>query len=255
MSKVTVSSLKQKKSENRKITCLTAYDATTASLIDSAGIDIVLVGDSLGSAVLGYENTLPVTFGDMLHHLKAVRRGVKNALLVCDMPLSSFSSRDSAVNDALNLVSSGAEAVKIEGMEHLDVIKDLVKRGVRVMGHLGFTPQSDDHPSLKGKDPDGSLRLIDNALSLCEAGAFSIVLELVEKNTAQKLSKSVPVPTIGIGSGPYCDGQVLVVNDVIGLTLGRVPKLAKQYADVKSVIFSAVNKYKEEVENLDYPQA
>ncbi len=253
MSKVTLSSLKEKKAGNKKITCLTAYDAPVASLIDSAGIDIILVGDSVGNVVLGYENTMPVTLADMIHHLKAARRAVNNALLVCDMPLSSFSSGETAVKDALSLFNSGADAVKIEGVGHLDVIKALSEKNVPVMGHLGFTPQSDASPSLKGKDDAALGQLLENAGLLVKAGVFSIVLELVERNAAQTLTQSVPVPTIGIGSGPYCDGQVLVINDVIGLTLGKVPKFARQYADVKSTILSAVKEYKEEVENLQYP--
>ncbi|MFA5104757.1 MAG: 3-methyl-2-oxobutanoate hydroxymethyltransferase [Candidatus Margulisiibacteriota bacterium] len=253
MSKITPDFLKQKKFEHKIITCLTAYDAPIASLIDAAGIDIVLVGDSVGNAVLGYENTLPVTLADMTHHLKAVRRAVKTSLLVCDMPLSSFSSEEAAINDAISLFKAGAEAVKIEGVSHLRAIKELSNKGIPVMGHLGFTPQSDGSPSVKGKTGEGFAELIRCAALLENAGVFAIVLELVERTAAQKLTGSVSVPTIGIGSGPHCDGQVLVINDVVGLTLGKVPKFAKQYADIKEVISSAVKKYKEEVENLKYP--
>lgn len=253
MSKTTPDSLKQKKLEHRKITCLTAYDAPVASLLDAAGIDIVLVGDSVGNAVLGYENTLPVTMSDITHHLKAVRRAVKNALLVCDMPLSSFASEEIAVKDAVSLFGSGAEAVKIEGISHLGVIKELVRRGIPVMGHLGFTPQSESIPSVKGKTGEGLSELMSRAAILEDAGVFSVVLELVDRAAAAELTRSVSVPTIGIGSGPNCDGQVLVINDVIGLTLGRVPKFAKQYADIKDVISAAVKRYKEEVENSSYP--
>lgn len=253
MPKVTIASLKEKKTGNRKITCLTAYDAPIASLVDAAGIDIVLVGDSVGNAVLGYENTLPVTLADITHHLKAVRRAVKNALLVCDMPLSSFSSEETAVRDAITLCEAGAEAVKIEGVSHLGVIKQLSGKGIAVMGHLGFTPQSDRSPSVKGKTGEDSAELMTNAALLENTGVFSIVLELVERAAAEKLTRSVSVPTIGIGSGPDCDGQVLVINDVIGLTLGKVPKFAKKYADIKDIISAAVKRYKEEVENRSYP--
>jgi 3-methyl-2-oxobutanoate hydroxymethyltransferase len=252
MPKVTLPSLLKKKSDGRKITCLTAYDAPVASLIDASGIDIVLVGDSVGNAVLGYNNTLSVTLPDMLHHLKAVRRAVKDALVVCDMPLSSF-EEGTAFEDASALFSAGAEAVKIEGTDHISLIEDLVKKGMPVMGHLGFTPQTDSAPSVKGRSEDSAAELVKNAALLEKAGVFAVVLELVERSAAESLTSSSRVPTIGIGSGPHCDGQVLVINDVIGMTLGKVPRFAKQYADVKSVISSAVRDFRRDVEELKYP--
>ncbi len=254
MSRVTIRSLQAKKSDGKKITCLTAYDATVASLVDAAGVDIVLVGDSVGNAVLGYDNTLPVTLEDMLHHLGAVRRGVKNSLLVCDMPLKSFVSEDTAFNDASALVEAGAEAVKIEGVLHCDIIKGLVARGIPVMGHIGYTPQSDPAPCVKGKTGSAAEMLLSDAQALEKTGIFSLVLELVERSAADRVSRCLSVPTIGIGSGPHCDGQVLVINDVIGLTLGKVPRFARQYADVKEVISSAVRRYIEDVEGVRYPE-
>jgi len=237
-----------------KITCLTAYDAPTAKLLDEAGIDIILVGDSVGNVLLGYENTLPVTVEDMLHHIKAVKRGTKNALITGDMPLSAFSQgQDAAYRNALKFLDAGADAVKIEGTEHIGLIKKLTSSGVRVMGHIGFTPQLEGKPSVHGKTVEDAEKILHSAVELEAAGVFAIVLELVEKNTAKAVSASVSVPTIGIGSGPYCGGQVVVTQDMVGLYQGKVPGFVKQYADLGSQFKKAVKDYISEVKSGKFP--
>ncbi len=243
-----------KKQSGGKMTVLTAYDFPTASILDSAGVDIVLVGDSVGNVILGYQNTAPVTIQDMLHHTKAVRRGVKNSFLVADLPFASFSDRAVSLSDALSLLNeAGADAVKIEGIEHIGLIKELVSKGFNVMGHIGYTPQTDDHASMKGKDEQGIQRLLDSAKQLEDAGVFAIVLELVERNAAKKVTDSLKVPTIGIGSGPFCDGQVLVTHDLVGLTQGKVPKFVKQYASLGNEYEKAVKEYIAEVKSGAFP--
>jgi 3-methyl-2-oxobutanoate hydroxymethyltransferase len=231
-----------------KISSLTAYDYQIASMLDRSGIDIVLVGDSLGNVVLGYENTLPVTMEDMIHHTKAVARGVKNALLVADMPFKSFQgSVDKTVENACALVQAGAQAVKLEGgIEICDRISRLVRLGIPVMGHVGLTPQSINQLgiySIQGKDDKTAKRLLDDARSVEEAGAFSIVLECIEPKLTGEITKSIKIPTIGIGSGSDCDGQILVINDLIGLSVTPVPKFVKPLLNLKGMIEETVVKY------------
>lgn len=254
MSKLSIDFLKQKKFLFQKITCLTAYDTPIASLIDSVGIDIILVGDSVGNVVLGHESTRKVTIDDMRHHLAAVKNGVKNSLIVCDLPLSSLSSEANAFLDAVSLFETGADAVKIEGIEYDTLIKKLVDNNFSVMGHIGFTPQTQEVPCIRGKEENEFNLLLESAKKLEDLGVFSIVLELVDRQAAKVITNSLEIPTIGIGSGPYCDGQVLVIHDLIGLTIGKIPKFVKQYANVKEVILNAIKEFKTDVETGKFPQ-
>ncbi len=244
---------------NRKITCLTAYDYPTARLLDDAGVDIVLVGDSLGMVVLGYENTLPVTVDEMVHHVRAVRRGARRALVVADMPYGSFHvSLDESVANAVRFVKEGgAEAVKIEGGEkRMGLVMRLVEAEIPVMGHVGLTPQS-VHAlggfKVQGKTFEAAQQLIRDARAVEAAGAFSIVLESVPRELAVQLTEQLRIPTIGIGAGPECDGQVLVFHDLVGLTFGGVPKFARQYANVAETISRAVSEYCEDVRSGRFP--
>ncbi|MBU0686498.1 MAG: 3-methyl-2-oxobutanoate hydroxymethyltransferase [Candidatus Margulisbacteria bacterium] len=246
--KISVSSLKQFKQNHKKITALTAYDFPTAKILDEAGLDIILVGDSLGNVILGYENTLPVTMADMLHHLKAVRRAVKKSLLVVDLPL--LGTRDqrpgTRVKNILKLIDAGAEAVKIEGLEHLDLIKECIKAGIPVMGHIGFTPQDIEKlggAKMQGKTKEAAEKLIKDAKQLEAAGVFAIVIELVPEDVATQITAAVEIPTIGIGAGRHTDGQVLVLHDILGLTQGKTPKFVKQYANLGDLTKQAVQSY------------
>jgi len=242
-----------------KITSVTAYDYPTARLVDEAGIDIVLVGDSLAMAVLGYENTLPVTMDEMLHHTRAVRRGVKRALLVADMPFGTFQNGAAeAVRNATRFVKeAGAEAVKIEGGERrMDLVARLVEAEIPVMGHIGLTPQSLHALGgfrVQGKTAEAAEALLRDAQALAAAGAFSIVIEAVPREIAARITDGVPVPTIGIGAGPDCDGQVLVLSDLLGLTNGHTPKFARKYADLAETIRGAVERYADDVRKGAFP--
>jgi 3-methyl-2-oxobutanoate hydroxymethyltransferase len=243
----------------RKITSLTAYDYPTARLVDEAGVDIVLVGDSLAMAVLGYENTLPITLDEMLHHTRAVRRGVRRALLVADMPFGTFQNGAAdAVRNATRFVKeAGAEAVKIEGGERrMEVVARLVEAEIPVMGHIGLTPQSLHSLGgfrVQGKTAESAEALVRDAQALAAAGAFSIVLESMPRELGARITQSVPVPTIGIGAGPDCDGQVLVLSDLLGLTEGHVPKFARRYADLRHTIHQAIGHYVEDVQKGAFP--
>ncbi len=250
-------SLAKKRSLRQKITSLTAYDYPTAKLLDESGVDIVLVGDSLGNVVLGYKDPLPVTIADIVHHTKAVRAGITNALLVSDIPLSAFSeSSEKALFSIKMIIESGADAVKIEGVEHIGIIKDLLKCGISVMGHIGYTPQTSDAiggATIKGKTEESCSVLMAQAHELEGAGVFAIVLELVDRDASALITSLSKVPTIGIGSGPFCDGQVLVLHDIIGLYQGKTPKFVKQYCDVSAQIKAAVSQYCDEVRGSLYP--
>jgi 3-methyl-2-oxobutanoate hydroxymethyltransferase len=243
----------------RKIVCLTAYDYPTARLVDEAGVDIVLVGDSLGMVVLGYENTLPLTMEEMLHHTRAVRRGVRKALLVADMPYGSFhGDRNEAVRNAVRFVKeAGAEAVKIEGGERrMELIAQMVEAEIPVMGHIGLTPQS-LHAfggfRVQGKTVEAADQLLRDARAVEAAGAFSVVLESIPRELAARITSELRIPTIGIGAGPECDGQVLVLHDMIGLSLGHTPKFARRYANVGEAISHAVTAYAEDVREGRFP--
>ena len=244
---------------NPKITCLTAYDYPTARLLDETGMDILLVGDSLGMVVLGEENTLAVTLDEVLLHLKAVRRATHRALVVADMPFGSFHvSMEESVRNAIRLVKEGgAEAVKVEGGERrLELISRLVEAEIPVMGHIGLTPQSIHAMGgfqVQGKTADSSAQLERDARAVEAAGAFAVVLESVPRDLAARITKSLRIPTIGIGAGPDCDGQILVFHDLVGFTSGRTPKFARRYADVSSVISKAVAEYCNDVRNGNFP--
>ncbi len=221
-----------------KITCLTAYDYPTARLLDEAGVDILLVGDSLGMAVLGYDSTLPVTLDEMVHHTRAVRRATRHALLVADMPYGSFHiSLDESVRNAVRLVKEGgAEAVKVEGGERrIELIARLVEAEIPVMGHVGLTPQSVNALGgfhVQGKTADAARQVERDARAVEAAGAFSVVLESMPREVAARITEKLRIPTIGIGAGPDCDGQVLVFHDLVGLSTGHRPKFVRQYANL-----------------------
>jgi 3-methyl-2-oxobutanoate hydroxymethyltransferase len=243
----------------QKITCLTAYDYPTARLLDESGVDILLVGDSLGMVVLGYDSTLPVTLEEMLHHTRAVRRGTKRALLVADMPYGSFHvSTEESIRNAVRLVKEGgAEAVKIEGGERrLELIARLVEAEIPVMGHVGLTPQSVNALGgfrVQGKTPDAAQQLERDARAVEAAGAFSIVLESVPRELGALITQKLHIPTIGIGAGPDCDGQVLVFHDFAGLTLGHTPKFARKYANLAAEISRAAAEFCDDVRSGRFP--
>ncbi len=243
----------------RRITCLTAYDYPTARLLDEAGVDILLVGDSLGMVVLGYDNTLPVTMEEMLHHTRAVRRGVRRALLVADMPYGSYHAEAAeSLRNAVRFVKeAGAEAVKVEGGERrLELIARLVEAEIPVMGHVGLTPQSLHAMGgfkVQGKSVEAAEQLLRDARAVEAAGAFSIVLESVPRELAARITEQLRIPTIGIGAGPECNGQVLVFHDLVGLTAGSVPKFARRYADLAAEIARAASEYCEDVRSGRFP--
>ena len=263
--KVTVPELLQRKSlaadspNKKKITCLTAYDYPTARLVDEAGVDVVLVGDSVAMVVLGYESTLPLTMDEALHHTKAVRRGVQRALVVADMPFGTYQGDiNEALKNAVRFVKeAGAEAVKVEGGERrLEVIARLTESEIPVMGHVGLTPQSVNAMGgyrVQGKTERAAEQLLRDARAVEAAGAFSIVLEGIPRELATEITKSVRIPTIGIGAGPDCDGQILVLHDLLGLTFQEPPKFARRYANVGEVISQAVREYCSDVQGGSFP--
>lgn len=242
---------------DRKISMVTAYDALTAALVDAAGIPCVLVGDSLANTALGYQDTLPVTMDQMLHHTAAVVRGTREAQVIADMPFMSYqvSVEQALENAGRFLKEAGADAVKIEGgLKRAETIEALVQNGIPVLGHVGLLPQSVKAAGLKvqGRDPESVRRLMDDAMAVEQAGAYAIVLECVMPDVAAKISASLSIPTIGIGSGAGCDGQVLVFNDLVGLT-ENPPKFVKQFAAVGAEIRSALSEFRTEVESGAYP--
>ena len=257
--KVSAPSLKASKQRGERLVCLTAYDFPTARIVDEAGIDIILVGDSLGNVVLGYGNTVPVTLDEILIHLKAVRRAVQRALLVADMPYGSFhTGPDDAVRNALRLVKEGgAEAVKLEGgHKRVPLVKRLVDEEIAVMGHIGLTPQSINKLGayrVQGKTAAAARQLIDDARALEDAGAFAIVLEVVPREIAKIITESVSIPTIGIGAGANCDIQVLVLHDMLGLSFGKLARFVRPYANLHEVITDAISRYAEDVRSGTYP--
>jgi 3-methyl-2-oxobutanoate hydroxymethyltransferase len=243
---------------SKKITVITAYDYTTAQLCDKAGIDILLVGDSGGMVMLGYGNTIPVTMEQMCFFTEAVRRGRQNAMVVADMPFMSYqASKSQAIENAGRLVKAGADAVKLEGgLEIKETVRAIVEIGIPVMGHIGFQPQTttlQEGYRVQAKTKDSALKLIENAKSLEQAGAFSIALEMVTREVSKILTESIKIPTIGIGSGPGCDGQVLVVHDVLGLYEKIKPKFAKRYRELAEEIIRAVESYKNDVTSGKFP--
>lgn len=257
--KVSTAKLLKMKQAGEKVLVLTAYDYSTAQIAEKAGIDVMLVGDSLGMVVLGYENTLPVTMEDMIHHTKAVVRGVRRAMVVADLPFMSYQiSPEQALTNAGRLLKeAGAHAVKLEGgRPMLETIRRIVDAGIPVMGHLGLLPQSLRKIGgyrVQGRTESDAERLMNDAAALEDAGVFSIVLELVTADLAKQVSESISVPTIGIGSGPGCDGQVQIADDILGLYGDRQPKHAKKYANLSVTIEEAVRSYVEEVRRGDFP--
>jgi len=257
--KVSAPSLRSSKQRGERLVCLTAYDYPTARIVDEAGIDVILVGDSLGNVVLGYGNTVPVTLEEILIHLKAVRRAVQRALLVADMPYGSFhTGDDDAVRNALRLVKEGgAEAIKLEGgHKRVHLVKRLVDEEVSVMGHIGLTPQSINQLGayrVQGKTPKAAQQLIDDAKALEDAGAFAVVLEVVPRVIAKMITESISIPTIGIGAGVHCDIQVLVLHDMLGLSFGKQARFVRPYANLREVMTDAVSRYADDVRNGTYP--
>jgi len=259
MSKITVPDICKKKSEGRKITVLTAYDFPTAQIVDEAGIDIALVGDSLGMVVQGIDSTLPVTMDEMIYHTKMVSRAVKTSLVVGDMPFLSYQAdRAEAVRNAGRfLKEAGAEAVKLEGgVAVAETIRAIVAAGIPVMGHIGLTPQH-VHAlggyKVQGRDEAAREKILADARAVQEAGVFAVVLEAIPSALARELGGVLSIPTIGIGAGPHCDGQVLVLHDLLGLFDRFTPKFVKQYAALKDEALRAVKEYKQEVESGTFP--
>jgi len=243
---------------SKKIAVITSYDYTMAQLCDKAGVDILLVGDSAGMVMLGYDNTIPVTMDQMCLFTEAVARGRQTALVVADMPFMSYqASRSQAIENAGRLVKAGADAVKLEGgVEIKDAVHAIVEIGIPVMGHIGFQPQTttlQEGYRVQAKTKDAAIRLIESAKSLEEAGVFSIALEMVTKEVSKMISSAINIPTIGIGSGPDCDGQVLVVHDVLGLYEKIKPKFAKRYLELSSDIVKAVESFKNDVLSGKFP--
>ena len=247
------------KKEGKKITMLTAYDYPLALLEDRAGIDIILVGDSVAMTVLGYENTLPVTMDEMIHHTKAVVRGAKHPLIIGDMPFMSYntSEREAILNAGRFMKEGGADAVKLEGGASVkEIVRAIVKGGIPVMGHIGLTPQTISMLGgfkVQGKDAQAAQKIIDDALFLEDAGAFSVLLEAVPAPIAKMVTERLRVPTIGIGAGIHCDGQVLVVHDMLGLFDRFTPKFAKKYVNLSELILKALESYGEEVRKGEFP--
>jgi len=257
LTKVTVPSLAEMKRQQKPISALTAYDYATARLVDEAGIDLVLVGDSLAMVVLGHENTLAVTVDEMLHHTRAVRRAVRRALVVADMPFGSYhgSISDAVANAVRFIKEAGAEAVKIEG-PRIELVRALTDAEVPVIGHLGLTPQSIHRMGgyrVQARTVETIRQIESDARALAEAGAGAIVLEGVPREVAEAITADLAIPTIGIGAGPGCDGQILVFHDLVGLTFAPAAKFVRRYADLGSAIRTAVEYYREDVEHRAFP--
>ncbi|MGE5703823.1 MAG: 3-methyl-2-oxobutanoate hydroxymethyltransferase [Clostridia bacterium] len=256
---MTTAELKKRKAHKQAITVLTAYDFPTAKLVEEAGVDVILVGDSLGMVVLGYDSTVPVTMADMLHHAKAVTRAAKRALVVVDMPFLSYhGSLDETLKNAGRLMQEGAaKAVKLEGGSELaSVIRTLTQAGIPVMGHIGLTPQSVHQLGgykVQGKQLDEAKKLLEDAEALAKAGAFAIVLECVPEEVARLITERIEIPTIGIGAGAACDGQVLVLHDIVQFASTIRPKFVKSYANIGSMISEAVKQYVEDVKTGQFP--
>ncbi len=259
--RVTAAGLRRMKARGERITMLTAYDYPSARLFDEAGVDVILVGDSLGMVVLGHESTVPVTMDDILHHTRAVTRAVRRALVVADLPFMSYTiSREQALANAARLIQEGgAQAVKLEGGRPvMPTVAALVESGIPVMGHLGLTPQSIHQFGgyrVQGREPAAAQRLLDDARALEDAGAFAVVLELIPAPLARRITAALQIPTIGIGAGVHCDGQVQVMHDILGYVPpgGFIPRHAKRYADLGATILVAVGRYLEEVRTGAFP--
>ena len=257
--KVTARTFKKMKDAKEKITMLTAYDFSTAKYIDECGVDSILIGDSLGMTILGYDTTINVTIDDMLTFTKAVAKGVNRALVIADLPFLSYHvSKEQTTITAGKLIQAGANAVKLEGASDfiLEEVKHLTECGINVAGHLGFTPQYINTIGgyfVQGKSYENTIKLLEAAKKLEAAGAFCLILEMVPEETAKYISDNLSIPTIGIGAGKYCDGQVLVIDDILGKYPGIVPKFVKQYANIKEIIKTAVTNYNDEVKRNVFP--
>jgi 3-methyl-2-oxobutanoate hydroxymethyltransferase len=257
--RVTIQTLQDKKSKHIPIVALTAYDYATARLVDEAGVDFILVGDSLAMVVMGYDNTLPVTMDEMLLHTRAVRRAVKNAMVVADMPFGSYhvSTAEGIANATRFLKEAGAQAVKIEGgASRLDLVRRLTEAEIPVVGHLGLTPQSVHRMGgyrVQGKSVAAIHHLVKDALALEAAGAFAVVLEGIPAEVAQRITTALQIPTIGIGAGPCCDGQILVLHDLINLSFSAPAKFVRRYGDAAALITDAVHRYRDDVEARQFP--
>jgi 3-methyl-2-oxobutanoate hydroxymethyltransferase len=257
--RITIQSLQDKKTQGRPIVALTAYDYATARLVDEAGVDFILVGDSLAMVVMGYENTLPVTMDEMLLHTRAVRRAVKQAMVIADMPFGSYqvSTAEGVANATRFLKEAGAQAVKVEGgASRLDLVKRLTDAEIPVMAHLGLTPQSVHRMSgyrVQGKSVTAIHDLVKDALAIEAAGAFAVVLEGIPTEVAQRITAALHIPAIGIGAGPHCDGQILVLHDLINLSFSAPAKFVRRYGDAAALITDAVNHYRDDVEGRQFP--
>ena len=256
---VTSRTLKKMKDSKEKITMLTAYDFSTAKYIDECGVDSILIGDSLGMTILGYNTTIKVTIEDMLTFTKAVSNGVKRALVVADMPFLSYHlNKEQTTLNAGRLIQAGAKAVKLEGASDfiLDEVHHLTQSGINVVGHLGFTPQYINTIGgyfVQGKSYENTIKMLNAAKKLEENGAFALVLEMVPEESAKYISENISIPTIGIGAGKYCDGQVLVIDDILGKYPGNIPKFVKQYANIKEIMKDAISKYNQDVKTGEFP--
>ena len=257
--RVTIQSLQEKKAQGSPIVALTAYDYATARLVDEAGVDVILVGDSLAMVVMGYDNTLPVTMEEMLLHTRAVRRAVKQAMVIADMPFGSYqvSTADGVANATRFFKEAGAQAVKIEGgASRLELVKRLTDAEIPVVAHLGLTPQSVHRMSgyrVQGKSVSAIHHLVNDALALEAAGAFAVVLEGIPTEVAQRITAALHIPTIGIGAGAHCDGQILVLHDLINLSFSPTAKFVRRYGDAAALITGAVNRYREDVVGRQFP--
>jgi 3-methyl-2-oxobutanoate hydroxymethyltransferase len=260
MKKITVPIISSMK-DKEKIVMVTAYDAPTARIVDESGVDIVLVGDSVGNVIQGLSNTLPVTVDEMIYHTRIVSRGIQNAHLCADMPFMSFqSSKENAVKNAGRFVKeAGAESVKLEVTnDFIDTIREIRKAGIPVMGHIGLRPQSFHEMGgykLQGREKGEGAELLALAKKIEDAGAFSLVLESIPQKLAKKITRSIKIPTIGIGAGPDCDGQVLVINDLVGLSEEPLPKFVKKYAEVRETMKEAIKDYVDEVKKGVFPSS
>ena len=258
MTKISILDLQSKKQKGEKITMLTAYDYPFARLLDEAGVDSILVGDSLGMVMLGYESTLPVSMEEMLHHVKAVKKGVKRAFLIGDLPFMSYqASKEEAIKNAGLLMKAGCDAIKLEGgKEVFDTVKFIVERGIPVLGHIGLTPQSVSKLGgyrVQGRDKKSALRILESAMALEAAGAFGIVLECIPYLLAKLITEKISIITIGIGAGPFCDGQVLVLHDLLGIFEDKKPKFVKVYANLAPIIKQAVSSFIDEIKTKKFP--
>jgi 3-methyl-2-oxobutanoate hydroxymethyltransferase len=257
--KLTIQDIIMMKQNGEKISMLTAYDASFAGLLDSSGIDMILVGDSLGMVLLGYESTIPVTMEEMLHHCRAVKKGVNRAILVGDMPFMSYqvSESEAITNAGRFMKEAGCDAIKLEGgTEVCDTVKAIVRAGIPVVGHIGLTPQTASQLGgykVQGKDTESARRLLESARDLETAGAFAIVLECIPAQLSKVISEAISIPTIGIGAGQFCDGQVLVTHDMVGMFEKFVPSFVKKYVNLAPQIKEAVAAYNKEVKSGDFP--